>query len=42
MSRGGAKAVVWWLFGVAELNSCGYLGGCLEWVLVGGGAESGG
>jgi len=38
MSREGAEAVVWWLFGVAELNS----GGCLEWILVGGRADSGG
>jgi hypothetical protein len=38
MARGVAKVVVGWLFEVAELK----YGGCLEWVMVGGKAESGG
>jgi hypothetical protein len=42
MGRGGVEAVLGWLFGVAELNYGGCLRGCLEWVMVGGGVESGG
>jgi hypothetical protein len=40
MGRGVAEAVVGWLFEGAELKYGGCLGGCLEWVMVGGGVES--